>query len=187
MQQDTCSICKRFVILLGCVLVSAGVSPLHAEQAAPLPCQEEIYRAFDFWSGEWDVFMADGTLAGHNTINAEQQGCVLIEHWQGSTGGTGVSMNYYDLERNQWRQLWISPGTQIDIAGGMRDGSMVLQGRITYLKDGSHFPFRGSWTPREDGSVRQFFEEAREPADWQPWFEGFYRTVNKSKTRGMSQ
>ena len=29
----------------------------------------------------------------------------------------------------------------------------------------------------EDGRVRQFFEEARAPDQWQTWFEGFYSRV----------
>ena len=32
----------------------------------------------------------------------------------------------------------------------------------------------GTWTALPDGRVRQYFEEARSPGTWTPWFEGFY-------------
>jgi hypothetical protein len=137
-------------------------------------CVAPEHRGFDFWLGQWEVLLADGTVAGHNEIVAEQGGCVLIERWTGAQGGTGVSQNFYDVGSGQWRQLWISPGTQIDIRGAAGPGEMVLEGTISYVQPGKTFPFRGRWTLLEDGRVRQFFEEAREPGVWKEWFEGFY-------------
>lgn len=146
-----------------------------AVMAAAGACESPPHRAFDFWIGEWVVALADGREAGRNRIEREQGGCVLVERWQGAQGGTGVSLNFYDPAAEVWRQVWISPQTQIDVSGGLVDGSMVLEGTITYLKDSRTHPFRGTWTPLEDGRVRQFFEEAPEPGQWTPWFEGFYR------------
>ena len=64
-------------------------------QAYPCMYQEE-FRHFDFWLGEWDVHVANGQLAGHNRIESEQKGCVLIENWTNSGGGRGMSVNYVD-------------------------------------------------------------------------------------------
>lgn len=162
-----CNQCKWLVTLV--VWLAWG-----SAAAGEAPCAGEPYRAFDFWLGNWQVTQADGQVAGHNTITVEQQGCVLVERWQGSQGGTGVSLNFYDPLAQQWRQVWVSPGVQIDIAGGMADGSMVLEGHIRYLAESRSVPFRGTWKALPDGRVRQYFEESREPGVWVPWFEGYY-------------
>ena len=113
-------------------------------------------------------------LAGRNQIVSLHGGCLLMENWTSVNGATGSSMNFYDPNLQQWRQIWVSGGTVIDIAGGLEDTSMRLTGTITYLAEGTSLPFRGIWTPLVDGRVRQFFEEQRE-GRWQVWFEGFYR------------
>ncbi len=163
-------------------MVTLAVAALLVTAPGPAPaaetsCQTPPFRAFDFWVGDWQVELADGRPAGRNRITLEQRGCVLVERWQGTEGGTGLSINFFDPHAGQWRQLWVSPGTQIDIAGALVDGSMVLEGHIVYLQEGSRYPFRGTWTLLPDGRVRQFFEEAREPGAWTSWFEGYYRRL----------
>ena len=158
---------RNSLLVLVCLSIVQGVS-------ADGPCDAAKFHDFDFWIGNWSVAIADGTHAGQNTITVEQGGCVLVENWKGAKGGTGQSMNYFDTFSNSWRQLWISPGVQIDYHGGLVDGSMHLVGRIHYLANGDEFPFRGTWTLLPDGRVRQFFEESREEGKWNTWFEGFY-------------
>lgn len=35
--------------------------------------------------------------------------------------------------------------------------------------------FRGTWTPNEDGSVRQFFvQQDTDGGVWKTWFDGLY-------------
>lgn len=100
-----------------------------------------------------------------------------MEHWQSAGGGTGTSMSFYDPVSADWRQVWVSPGVVIDIAGGLVNDSMTLEGTIRYAEEARSAPFRGTWTPLDDGRVRQFFEEAGINGVWQPWFEGFYRRL----------
>lgn len=98
-----------------------------------------------------------------------------MENWTSTQGGTGTSLNFYSPVAERWRQVWVSPGTIIDISGGLRGVDMVLEGSIAYAgPELAIYPFRGTWSPLPDGRVRQFFEEAREPDVWKPWFEGFY-------------
>ncbi len=141
------------------------------------PCEEgRHYGDFDFWAGQWDVFTGDGQKAGSNSITVRENGCVLEELWTGSSGITGRSLNYYDASKDKWRQHWVSAtGLIIDIEGGLIDGSMVMAGRVFYPGTGQEAGFRGTWTPLEDGRVRQFFEQHDAAKDtWNPWFEGFY-------------
>ena len=148
-----------------------------AEESPPSPCeQDERFREFDFWVGEWDVHDGKGTLAGENSITSEERGCVLVENWQGASGSSGMSINYLDRITDEWVQIWhAAGGYQIDIRGGLTDKGMLLRGTIHYIGTGQTAPFRGLWTPLPDGRVRQFFEQSNDDgATWEPWFEGFY-------------
>lgn len=55
------------------------------------PCSDAAFRDFDFWAGKWTVTTTDGQIAGANHITIEEQGCLLVEHWQGAQGSTGQS------------------------------------------------------------------------------------------------
>ncbi|MEM7362753.1 MAG: hypothetical protein AAF525_01910 [Pseudomonadota bacterium] len=135
------------------------------------------HRQFDFWLGDWEVVDRDGNLAGRNTISRNEHGCLLLERWRGTSGPEGQSVNFYDPELAQWRQIWVSGGNRIDIAGEWVDGSMTMTGTIYYFSNGVKAPFRGRWTPIKDGRVRQFFEQQARSGEWRPWFEGFYTTI----------
>ena len=148
-----------------------------AASAGASPCeQDDRFREFDFWVGEWNVRDGDGTLQGENSITREEQGCVLVERWRGASGSTGMSINYLDRKTDEWVQIWhAAGGYQIDIRGGLTVDGMLLRGTIHYVGTGQTAPFRGLWTPLPDGRVRQFFEQSNDDgATWEPWFEGFY-------------
>lgn len=148
------------------------------------PCEyDEAFSAFDFWLGEWDVDLADGTRAGTNIIEKTEHGCLISEHWSGSGGSSGQSINYVDKRTGEWVQIWNSAGgSQIDIRGGLAAGGMQLTGTIHYVGSGQTLPFRGLWTPLADGRVRQFFEQSNDGGEnWSPWFEGFYTRRNDAE------
>ncbi len=152
------------------------------------PClHDPRYRQFDFWLGRWEVYgnvEKTGPFYGHNTITRTEQGCLIMEQWQGASGSTGTSMNYYDGTIDQWVQRWVSGGgTVIDYAGGLierPDNSQAMQlvGKIYYASDLQQpqiRDFRGTWTPLDHGVVQQFFEESTDGGkSWYPWFNGFY-------------
>lgn len=148
-------------------------------QASDAPCSADIFHQFDFWVGDWDVTTPDGKRAGENSITKEEGGCLLVERWNGAGGSTGQSYNFVDLETGQWRQVWVSPGTTIDYTGGLNaEGAMVLEGTIGYGEGnpGNGAEFRGTWTPNEDGSVTQHFQQFDAvKGEWTDWFIGVYR------------
>ena len=143
------------------------------------PCEyDPRFSEFDFWVGHWSVRDRAGNPQGENRIEKAERGCVLVERWNGATGGTGISMNYFDPAAEQWVQIWISPTLQIDIRGGLEDGAMRLTGTVFYVQNGQHFPFRGTWTPQADGVVRQHFEQSTDEGDtWSTWFDGYYHRI----------
>ena len=145
------------------------------------PCEGiAAARDFDFWVGTWEVRLEDGTLVGHNTISRRDGGCTILESWSGAGGSSGTSVNFYQPSRGQWRQIWTgSNGTLIDIAGGLNDGVMQLEGTIEYVADGRIEAFRGTWMILDDGRVRQLFEEFNIGTNtWQTWFDGYYRLTS---------
>ena len=154
------------------------------------PCEHDTaFAEFDFWAGEWDVHVANGTYAGSNLIERAEHGCLLTENWSSATGGTGTSINYLDKISGEWVQVWNdASGSQINIRGGMTDDGMLLTGTIHYVANGTTAAFRGLWTPLPDGRVRQFFEQQSPDGEtWTPWFEGFYtrKSAEKADKRNL--
>ena len=146
----------RFWLLLLVAGSASAAVPTAAQQAPPPVCeQEDEYHAFDFWIGDWDVVVNDSTRAraGTNSIRPLHRHCVLEENWTSAQGGTGSSMNYYDPTTGRWRQIWLAASYLIDIEGGLNDdGAMVLEGEIRSFVQKASSPFRGTWTPIEDGA-----------------------------------
>lgn len=144
------------------------------------PCAHmDGFGDFDFWLGSWDVHLANGAQVGKNTIEREERGCVLIERWTNSTGGTGMSINYLDKATDEWVQIWNAEGgSQINIRGGLIADAMRMEGYLHTVGNGTTVPFRALWAPLPDGRVRQFFEQSNDGGEtWVSWFEGFYSRV----------
>jgi hypothetical protein len=145
-----------------------------ALQAGPPTCEDSaLHRQFDFWIGRWNVYAANGAYGGSNTIEPGANGCVLHEHWTNANGGTGHSLNWVDAETSEWRQIWVGTRYQIDYSGGLdEEGAMVLEGVITYARPEGpvSFDFRGAWTPLEDGSMTQYFQQWNPQTEsWADW------------------
>ena len=145
-------------------------------QSPPLSCESnEINRQFDFWIGEWEVTTLAGQKAGENKISRAEKGCLLIERWTSAGGGTGQSYNYYDPAAEAWKQVWVDAGGNLGyFTGGLEGEAMVLKGEWI-SPDGSKILLNGTWTPLEDGRVRQHFVQSTDNGDnWSTWFDGYY-------------
>jgi hypothetical protein len=139
-------------------------------------CDAAEYRQFDFWLGEWQVHIPKGKLAGVNRISTEYGGCVVHEHYSGSGGFSGESLNTFDTGRKVWHQTWVdNSGTLLLLEGGLQGRSMVLQGQ-TVGADGQATKHRITWTPNADGSVRQLWESSEGNGPWSVAFDGIYTT-----------
>lgn len=154
-------------------MVVAGAF-LIAAAAGAAPCEAPAYRGFDFWIGDWQVHRPDGSLAGTNHITREYGGCVIHEHYSTDKGYRGESLNTYDPSRGVWHQTWVdNAGTLLLLEGGLIDGNMVLKGETTG-EDGDITHHRITWTPNDNGSVRQFWEARKQDEEWQVVFDGLY-------------
>ena len=160
---------------LAALLVAAVAGSLGAQQA-PSTCAAPEHRQFDFWIGMWDVFNPEGRQVGVNTISLELNGCALHEAWQSVRGPhRGNSYNIYDRASGGWHQTWVdNSGLLLRLDGGLVGESMVLEGR-SQESGGTDRRDRITWTPREDGSVRQVWEQSTDGGQtWTVAFDGRY-------------
>ncbi|MBI4907652.1 MAG: hypothetical protein HY820_28775 [Acidobacteria bacterium] len=144
-----------------------------AARDASTRCSKPAAREFDFWAGDWDVFVPRGR-AGANTIQPVAGGCVLLENWSGLGGVDGKSFNFVDNETGEWRQVWVSAGGNLDLRGKWDGRHLRLSGE-NKGPQGATLQQRITWTPRIDGAVRQHWEQSRDGgATWVTAFDGTY-------------
>jgi hypothetical protein len=149
--------------------------PLLAQQ--PPGCTTSAHRQFDFWVGDWTVTDSAGTTTfGTNRITNEESGCLIHEHWSGSRGGTGQSLNYYDLHSGRWVQVWVdSGGGNLRLEGALEDGRMVLRAVAPGPK-GTTIEHHAIWSKEGDGRVRQYWRSSSDGGKtWQVVIDGWYR------------
>lgn len=160
-------------------IAALAATPACAQTPAPPPpprCEAAVYRQFDFWIGEWDVFNPGGDKIGESSVTREEAGCLIVERWKSAKGNSGQSYNFYDPSRGQWRQVWLSASELTDYAGAFNArGEMVLEGDLQVI-GGYGGRSRGTWTANPDGSVRQRFESYDSgKSAWVENFNGLYR------------
>ena len=157
-------------VCLGILLPTVRVA---AQQPPPPPPDAS---QFNFWVGEWTVTNPEGKHAGDSVIQSINGGRALLENWT-SAGGNyeGKSLNTYDAHAKAWKQFWVdSAGGVLELKGGIVDGSMVLSGKHMSRK-GVEVTDRITWTPNEDGSVRQLWEQSTDGGStWSTAFDGHY-------------
>lgn len=150
-------------------------------EAVRHPCKTRPEdRQFDFWVGSWTVSNAQGQVIGQSTITHDLEGCVVREAWTDGYGNRGTSVNFYDPATKHWHQVWTSEnGTITHYQGDLVDGEMRFSAIGFGDADGkTHFRHM-TFTPRKDGSVRQFFEDSDDGKTWTPSFEGIYRRTSE--------
>ena len=144
-----------------------------ADEVIAEPCSGPEHRQFDFWLGSWEVTDTVGRLAGTNEITRVANGCALLESWRGARGPTGTSLNFYDPGTGRWHQVWAGLGLYLRLSGGLEAGKMVLSG-VRETEEGQVVD-RITWTPLDDGSVRQVWDVSRDGGGtWQTAFDGLY-------------
>ncbi len=125
------------------------------------PCMANSQaRQFDFWIGEWVVYITGTqTLAGNSKIEMIAGGCALLENWD-SKASNGKSLNFVDPITNKWKQTWVGSyvaGIQEFVEGEYKDGAM----RFTFetnSQQGNKVMGRFIFYNEKTGQVRQFNE-----------------------------
>ena len=170
------------VRILSLVTVAGVVHAACAQaQNAPPPgpppavCTNSAERhQFDFWIGEWKVTTAAGGEAGKSSVQPIAGGCALLENWTSRNGGQGKSINAYNPALKQWQQYWIGQdGNPAEYRESSWSGkTLVFVARAPGIWQ------RLSFTPMEDGTVRQFGEVSRDDGKtWTPTYDFRYHRM----------
>src|SRR5512145_790904 len=119
---------QRLAVVVAALVPFASSGADQPSGPAPPSCSGESHRQFDFWLGEWTVTQ-NGKPAGESRIERVLDGCALLEHWSGTSGYTGKSLNFYDRSRGVWHQTWIDHrGSPLYLEGSFANGRMTLTG-----------------------------------------------------------
>ena len=94
------------------VLVAlALLSTVHL--SGQVPCNADpVYRQFDFWIGDWEVYGKNGNKAGDSKIELILDSCIILENWKSANLFRGLyysgkSFNSYNSRSKQWQQTWV--------------------------------------------------------------------------------
>ena len=158
---------RTAIFAIAGVLVS-GQSPPPA-QPRPNPCAAPEFSQFDFWVGNWDVYNARGQHVASSLIE-KVYGCGIRENWKPFNSPGGGSLNIFVPSTKQWEQFWIdSGGSRAFFKGGMQGEAMVLTGEWGPMT-------RMTYTPNDDGSVRQLVEQSSDKGkNWATAYDFTYR------------
>lgn len=99
-----------------------------AAQTQKLPCTTNpVYRQFDFWIGDWEVYGVKGQKAGTSRIELILDSCVILENWTSPAAGyAGKSFNTYNALTKQWQQTWVdNRGGSTEFLEGTFDGGRM--------------------------------------------------------------
>ena len=163
----------------GWAVLGAGLSFLGAfsalalDSTAPVSCSAPVYRQFDFWIGDWDVFDAGAPTKPVARVRVDRilDGCVLREDYQAADGKTGQSFNIYDALREVWHQSWVTNrGESLELDGGIHDGKMVLTGE-DLTAGGQKRLVRGVWAAGGGGVRETAVTSSDGGKTWKPWFD----------------
>jgi hypothetical protein len=161
---------RALPLVLLCV---AGVSvTADADRIVPVGCEAAVYRQFDFWVGEWDVHTERTRVAGkpaRSRVRAVSLGCALLEEYSNAWGYSATSLSVFDDTGNQWRQVLVDyTGRTTVLAGYFETGRMVLYDQASKHRR------RVTWTPLDDGNVRQHGETSSDGTTWSTSFDALY-------------
>lgn len=138
------------------------------------PCDSPEAKAMNFWNGNYEVRNPQGQVVGHNRVERILGGCAIQENWS-SAGGEGKSFTWFDAGKRKWRQVYLdTSGRAHEYFGEPHEGGVRFEW-VTNQADGAKRLVRMTFTPREEGKVRQFLEESWDDGrNWTPQFDGLY-------------
>ena len=141
------------------------------------PClSNEKFRHFDFWIGEWEVFV-NGKKAGDNSITRAAGGCAIHESYVTAGNYSGQSINFFSPVDQKWHQHWVGSGGDVYNYTETKKEKGFMQFISKFMNaQGDVSLSRLTFTLNEDGTVRQLFENSNdEGKSWNSAFDGLYK------------
>jgi tetratricopeptide (TPR) repeat protein len=135
-------------------------------------------RQFDFWLGEWDVYLTSNpsVKTGFNRITQQSGGCVILESWESQGAHQGMSINYYDPIAKSWKQKWAGSGQDITefYDGKYENAAMRFKWDVPN-PNGAFNQGRLTFSNLEPGKVRQHSEQSTDNGKtWQTVYDFTY-------------
>ena len=118
------------------IIFSLAMSVLAFKSVAQqTPCgSNPVYRQFDFWIGNWEVFGPKGNKAGDSKIELILDSCIILENWKSANAFSGIfysgkSFNTYNANTKQWQQTWVDNvgGSTEYSEGHFENNKMIFQ------------------------------------------------------------
>jgi tetratricopeptide (TPR) repeat protein len=144
------------------------------------PClYSEEARQFDFWIGDWDVYV-NGNKVGENLVEREVAGCTLVENWKSRGGQTGKSLNAYNPSTKKWKQFYVgSQGGVLEFEGVYKDKILHLEGE-SLAANGTKIINILEFHDLPDKSVRQLWKQSTDAGKtWSVVWDGIYKRKEK--------
>ena len=150
---------------------------------AAYPCKsQKEARWFDFWVGEWEVFVT-GTKnqAGKSKIEKIAGDCAILENWTNLRSSfNGKSINFYNEQTQKWEQHWVgSSGEYQKFENGEYTGDAM---RFTFVRlNPDHTTSIGKFTFFNQGpnQVRQLSESSNDQGkNWSADYDFTYIRKN---------
>ncbi len=140
-------------------------------------CCTSFHHQFDFWIGKWLVYDTLGNRIGNSQIEKLEDKCIISERWQGTSGISGRSYNYFNALDSSWNQVWIdNQGNHLVLKGKGGDGKMVLTSEWGKGKLGKWQKNKITWEALSNGQLSQVWEIFDENDDLKKLvFKGIYQ------------
>ena len=150
------------------------------QSAQSTPCMvNPVYRQFDFWIGEWEVFDLKGNKAGDSRIEKILDDCVILESWTGTQGNvSGKSYNSYNQSTGKWQQYWVDNkgGITEYFNGRFENDKMVVETNNVKQFDGIVKILKMTFQKIDTNKVRQLGESSLDGGkNWSVDFDLQYR------------
>ncbi len=132
-------------------------------------------RQFDFWIGDWDVFIR-GRKVGENLVEREVNGCILVENWKNTGGGTGKSINVYNAITKKWKQFYVgSQGAVLEFEGEYKDKILHMEGETIDAKGAKTLHIL-EFHDLPDKTVRQLWKQSTDSGKtWNAVWDSIYK------------
>ena len=141
------------------------------------PCMySAMARQFDFWLGDWDVFVK-GNKVGENLVKLDTQGCTLVENWKNNSGGLGKSLNVYNASIKKWQQFYVSgQGSVFEFAGNYKPSEKIMHFTAeTIGPDGAKIMHIFEFHNLSDKTVRQWWQQSTDGGKtWKSVWDSIY-------------
>jgi len=182
-------------------LLLAAAAPQSAPPPAPattppkppkVDCADADHRAFDFWTGDWDVFATGSTTRVAHSKIEKIVGCAISETFDQFTGPGGKPIDYHGRSISAyvpadrgWRQYYVDTGgSAATLTGGIVDGAMVLVSKNGPVTN------RMTVKANTDGSVDQRGEFSTDGGKtWSPGYDFTYwpRLGTRGEVRAITK